>query len=224
MNVRPHSRHLARCAPLMAWPFLRKCSLPQWQHSWTTVAESISQHRQAQPACNKELNTTRFPYGRGVPKRTPDLRACDHAQKNTNSRLPCPRTSAEGSGERKFFDSRKEAQAFASDLQVQRDNFGTRLLPMPESLREEALDCAERLKPLQATLSEAVTFYLQHRQNALKSCTVSELVRKVLVAKASANRSKRVLDRSAVDLRRLCQSARGTDGLGDQRRWTWKPG
>ena len=105
-----------------------------------------------------------------------------------------------GKRERKFFDSRKEAQAFASDLQVQRDNFGTRLLQMPESLREEALDCAERLKPLQATLSEAVTFYLQHRQNALKSCTVSELVRKVLVAKASANRSKRYL----TDLRLIC--------------------
>lgn len=29
MNVRSHSRHLARCAPLMASPFLRIFSLPQ---------------------------------------------------------------------------------------------------------------------------------------------------------------------------------------------------
>ena len=142
-----------------------------------------------------------------MPKRTPIcVRAITHKKYKFQVTVP-PQLSG-GKRERKFFASRKEAQSFASDLQVQRDNFGTRLLQMSESLREEALDCAERLKSIQATLSEAVTFYLQHRQNALKSCTVSELVRKVLVAKASANRSKRYLN----DLRLICGDFAGQHG------------
>ena len=45
MNVRSHSRHLARGAPLMAWPFLRRRSLPHRRHVCTMVVESIRKHR-----------------------------------------------------------------------------------------------------------------------------------------------------------------------------------
>ena len=142
-----------------------------------------------------------------MPKRTPIcVRAITH--KKYKFLVTVPPQPGGGKRERKFFASRKEAQSFASDLQVQRDNFGTRLLQMPESLREEALDCAKLLKPLQATLSEAVRFYLHHRRNASKSCTVSELVEKVLVAKASANKSKRYLN----DLRLICGDFAGQHG------------
>ena len=45
MNVRSHSRHLARGAPLMAWPFLRMRSLPHRRHVCTMVVESTRKHR-----------------------------------------------------------------------------------------------------------------------------------------------------------------------------------
>ena len=135
----------------------------------------------------------------GVPKRTP---ICVRPIKQGKYRfqVPVPPELNGGKRERKFFVLRKEAQSFAADLQVQKDNFGTRLLQMPEPLRQEALNCVERLKPLQATLSEAVTFYIQHRHHAQKSRTVSELVGTVLAAKTAAGRAKRYLN----DLRLIC--------------------
>ena len=45
-----------------------------------------------------------------------------------------------------------------------------------------------------------MAFYIRHRQNAAKSCTVSDFVTRVLKAKASANLSKRYLN----DLRLIC--------------------
>jgi integrase len=96
--------------------------------------------------------------------------------------------------------TRKDAQSFASDLQVRKDNFGTRLLQIPEPLRQEALECADRLKPFGATLSQAVTFFVQHRNSVQQSCTVLALVSKVLSAKKQAERSERYLN----DLRLIC--------------------
>ena len=66
--------------------------------------------------------------------------------------------------------TRKEAQLFASDLQIRKENFGTRLLQMPESLRQKALDCVEHLKGYKATLTEAVSFYVRHRLTTERSC------------------------------------------------------
>ena len=81
-----------------------------------------------------------------MPKRTPIcVRSITHPKYGFQVTVP-PQLSGGGKRERKYFVTRKEAQSFAHDLQVQRDNFGTRLLQMPESLRREALDCAERLK------------------------------------------------------------------------------
>lgn len=122
------------------------------------------------------------------------MRAVKHRKYNFQVAVP-PELNG-GKRERKYFMLRKEAQSFASDLQVQKENFGTRLLQIPEVLRQETLDCAERLKPFQSSLTEAVTFFIQHRHNAQKSCTFSEL----LLSKKSMGRSERYLN----DLRRIC--------------------
>ena len=128
-----------------------------------------------------------------MPKRTPiSVRPVKHPKYKFQVTVP-PELNG-GSRTRKFFVSRKEAQAYAADLQVQKENFGTRLLQIPEPLRQEALDCAERLKPFQASPTEAVTFFIQHRRDATKSCTVSELLEKLLPAKKSTGRSERYLN------------------------------
>lgn len=106
----------------------------------------------------------------------------------------------EGTRERKFFVTRKEAQEFASDLQIRKENFGTRLLQMPEAVRQEALDCLEHLRPFGATLTQAVSFYVRHLRATQKSCTVAEMVEKLLPAKRLAGRSERYLR----DLRMIC--------------------
>ena len=88
--------------------------------------------------------------------------------------------------ERKSFIARKEAQLF--------------LLQMPESLRQEALDCFEQLKDHKATLTQATNFYVRHLRATEKSCRVSDLIEKFLPAKKLAGRSKRYLR----DLRMIC--------------------
>ena len=133
-----------------------------------------------------------------MPKQTPILVRPTHHQ-NYCFVVAIPPELNGGKRERKFFVQRKHAQEFAADLKVRKENFGTRLLQMPAGLRQEALDCAERLKPFQASLTEAVTFFIQHRYHAQKSCTFSELLEKLLVTKKSTNRSARYLN----DLRRI---------------------
>ena len=97
-----------------------------------------------------------------MPKRTPiSVRQTRHPRYKFQVIVP-PELN-EGVQERKSFITRKEAQLFAPDLQVQKENFGTRLLQMPESLRQEALDWVEHLKDHKATLTEAVNFYVRHR-------------------------------------------------------------
>ena len=148
-----------------------------------------------------------------MPKRTPIcVRPVNQSKYKFQVTVP-PELNG-GNRTRKFFVARKEAQAYAADLQVQKENFGTRLLQIPEPLRYETLACAERLQPFQATLTEAVAFFVQHRQNAQKSCTVAELVVKLIPAKKSAGRSERYLRDLRLNLRRLCQAVWSPLGFG----------
>jgi integrase len=105
-----------------------------------------------------------------------------------------------GKRRRQFFAKLKDAQFFATDLAVQKENYGTRVSRMPEQLREEAIRCAEQLQPFQATLAQAVAYYVQHQRNARTSCTVEELVAKFIPAKQTSGRSERYLG----DLRVIC--------------------
>lgn len=135
-----------------------------------------------------------------MPKRTPiSVRPIRHQKYKFQVTVP-PELNAGGVRERKFFVTRKEAHSFASDLQVRKENLGTRLLQMPESLRQEALDCVEHLKGHNATLTEAVKFYVRHRLATQKSCRVGDLIEKFLPAKRLAGRSERYLR----DLRMIC--------------------
>lgn len=134
-----------------------------------------------------------------MPKKTPiSVRSISHQKYKFQVTVP-PELN-EGARGRKFFETRKEAQLFASDLQVRKENFGTRLLQMPESLRQETLHCSELLKPHEATLTQAVNFYVRHLRATKKSCKVSDLVEKFLPAKRLAGRSERYLR----DLRMIC--------------------
>lgn len=94
---------------------------------------------------------------------------------------------------RKCFHTRKDAEQFASDLRARKENYGIRLAQVPERLRHEALECEERLKAINATLTEATVFFIQHREATRRSCTVADLIAKVIEAKKLAARSKRYL-------------------------------
>ena len=133
-----------------------------------------------------------------MPKDTP-IRVRSTTQEGYRFEVTGPSVMNGGNRLRKFFHTRKEADAFAYDLRVRKENYGTRIAQIPERLRHEALECAEQLKPFAATLSEATEFFVKHKAAAGRSCKVADLIAKIVEVKTGAERSKRYL----TDLRRI---------------------
>src|SRR2546429_649876 len=78
-----------------------------------------------------------------------------------------------------------------------------------ERQRAEYLECAESLKPFNATIRDAVNFYLPHLHATKRTCTAVELVDKLLKDKQADGASERYLS----DLRsRLTQFAECFNG------------
>ena len=78
-----------------------------------------------------------------------------------------------------------------------------------EQQRAEYLECSEALKPFDATIRDAVNFYLPHLHATKRSCTAAELVDELLKIKESDGASERYLS----DLRsRLTQFAQCFNG------------
>lgn len=81
----------------------------------------------------------------------------------------------EGKRVRKFFPTRRAAEAWlrVAVARVKREGEGT--VHMPEALRVEAVAVAERLKAYGATLTQAADFFIAHRAAVARSCTIKAL-------------------------------------------------
>jgi integrase len=110
---------------------------------------------------------------------------------------------------RQHFSSKSEAETFLQQKLIEQQNYGIAALAFDERQRAEYLECAEKLAPFNATLRDAVRFYLPQLQATNRSCTAKELVQEILKAKGADGASKRYLS----DLRsRLNQFATSFDG------------
>src|SRR5215510_12940211 len=67
-----------------------------------------------------------------------------------------------GGRQRRYFGSRKEATAFIAQSEQARHQLGCEEFILPMGLRAEAVACSQRLKPLNATLTEAVAFFIRN--------------------------------------------------------------
>jgi len=98
-----------------------------------------------------------------------------------------------GKGERKYFTTMKEAEGEQQRQRVKRANEGLSGMAVPEKLRVEALDCQRRLQPLNASLTDAVDFFLRHAKPAGGHRAVKELVAEFIQAKRAAGRREEYL-------------------------------
>ena len=97
-----------------------------------------------------------------------------------------------------------EAETFLQAKQIEQENYGTAGTSFNERQRAEYLECAEKLKPFNATIRDAVNFYLPHLHATKRTCTAAELVDELLKIKEADGASERYLS----DLRsRLTQFA-----------------
>jgi integrase len=109
---------------------------------------------------------------------------------------------------RQFFKSKTEAETVLEQKLIEQENFGTAGLSFNERQRTEYLECAELLQPFNATIRDAVNFYLPHLHASNRTCTVAELVDELLKVKEADGASERYLS----DLRsRLGQFAASFD-------------
>jgi len=110
---------------------------------------------------------------------------------------------------RRFFKDPREAESFLQSKRVEQENYGTAGTSFNERQRTEYLECSEALKTFNATIRDAVNFYLPHLHATKRTCTAAELVDELLKVKEADGASERYLS----DLRsRLGQFSESFDG------------
>src|SRR5438093_9693433 len=110
---------------------------------------------------------------------------------------------------RRFFKDRHEAETFLHSKRIEQKNYGLAATSFNERQRAEYLECAESLKPFNATIRDAVNFYLPHLHATKRTCTATQLVDELLKVKEADGASERYLS----DLRsRLTQFSDSFNG------------
>jgi integrase len=94
---------------------------------------------------------------------------------------------------RQFFKDPQEAKTFLQAKLVEQQNYGIAGTSFSERQRAEYLECAEMLQPFNATIRDAVKFYLPHLRATNRSCSAAELVDELLKAKKADGASERYI-------------------------------
>jgi hypothetical protein len=80
---------------------------------------------------------------------------------------------------------------------IEQENYGTAGLSFNERQRAEYLECAESLKPFNATIRDAVNFYLPHLHATKRTCTAAGLVDELLNVKEADGGQRTLPERFA---------------------------
>jgi hypothetical protein len=71
-----------------------------------------------------------------------------------------------GKRQRKFFRTKDAAERVLATVKKKLRKEGEKALLIPDGLRIEALDCHDRLKPYNASLKDAVSFFISHHERS----------------------------------------------------------
>lgn len=109
-----------------------------------------------------------------------------------------------GCRQRRYFRSRKEAKAFVAQSEESRRRLGCEAFILPMDLRAEALACSRRLKPLNATLTQAVEFFVQNMPRAESAKSIEQLKEEFLKSRKAMNCRPRTIVQYESYLRVIC--------------------
>ncbi len=97
-----------------------------------------------------------------------------------------------GGRTRRFFkftpEGKREAETFLQISKIQQENEGTAALSIPETLRIEAVKCERLLKSVNATLTDAVQFFLKHAKPVGGTKSLADAIKELLDSKRKAGR------------------------------------
>ncbi len=108
------------------------------------------------------------------------------------SQFSCVTWPKPGKGRnRQFFKDKSEAKTFLGHKLIEQENYGISGMAFDLRQRAEYLECADKLAPFNATLRDAVDFYLPHLKATNRTCTAKQLVDEIVKAKTADGASKR---------------------------------
>jgi integrase len=110
-----------------------------------------------------------------------------------------------GCRQRHYFASRKEAKAFISQSEDARHRLGYEAFVLPMGLRAEAMACSQRLKPLNATLTQAIEFFIRNAPRAESAKSIEELKGEFLKSRKAMNCRPRTIVQYESYLRVICR-------------------
>jgi len=99
-----------------------------------------------------------------------------------------------GKRKRSFFETKEQADSFASFKNAELKRNGVEHAEFPTALRVMAQNAVEQLKPFGKTITDAVQHYVAHLKASEKSCTAVQLVRELVAAKEKDGASQRHVD------------------------------
>src|ERR1035437_4291425 len=109
-----------------------------------------------------------------------------------------------GCRQRRYFGSRKEANAFIAQSEDARHRLGREAFVLPISLRAEAMACSQRLKPFNASLTQSVEFFISNAPRAETAKAIAELKEEFLKSRKAMNCRPRTMVQYESYLRVIC--------------------
>ena len=110
---------------------------------------------------------------------------------STTSKFVVEGLRVAGKRTRKFFKTRREAEAWLRKTKARMKKEGEGAIHMPEDLRIEAMKCADLLKPHGRSITEAVGHFLAHLKALERSCDISALIAQFRASKQQDGASER---------------------------------
>jgi hypothetical protein len=101
------------------------------------------------------------------------------------------RSKIGGKWERKFFETKAEAQTYVQQKEIELLNQGREAVQFPSWLRIAAQQGQERLQPHGKTISAAVDFYVQHLEATQRSAKVSQALVELIENRKTSGVSER---------------------------------
>jgi integrase len=102
--------------------------------------------------------------------------------------------TAEGKKVRRFFDTEKDAKAWIGKMEEEIAQRGKDAFNIPDGLRHEALQCWKRLRPFDATITQAVDYFLLHSRPDGGKKRFKEVAQEFLSSRITANCKPRTVD------------------------------
>jgi integrase len=102
-------------------------------------------------------------------------------------------TKEGGKRARQFFETKKDAETFVQQKNIELVNGGAEAAQFPSALRIMAGEAARLLSPFGKSITDAVSFYLPHLQAMNRTCSFRALTDELLSTKAKDGASARYL-------------------------------